>query len=484
MTESVLISVAGGVLGTVLALWAFQTLASVVIPMLTPVGLPPFFIDASPDFRVIAVMAAVTLGTGVLFGLAPAFQVSKPDLHAAIKQGAQSTGGPRRGRLQGALVGVQVAMTMVLMVGVGLLLRGLTATQTIDPGFEFRNIAVATYDLLGGGYDPAEAPVFQRRLLEEVRALPGVEAAAQAITEPLNTDTEGTAIGLPTQDRSQFRGVDLNGVTPDYFDVVGIPIVRGRAFEDADMTDGSTAAIVTESTARNLWPGEEPIGQRLLDGGRARSRRRARDRRRGARCASDGGGQVEPYYLYLPAAPQAAFLFRLLVKSRTDFTSTAAAIRAAAERLDPGTCGAGEPARGQLRLLAQALEHFDGARRVARLPRADARRRRDLRCRRVLRRPAHTRDRDPRGARCTPGQPARDDPQAHDAPRRGRRRHRPRRRNRRIERAVERAVRREPVRSDRHRCRCAVRAWRCVHGRFAPGRKAIRQHPLAALHHD
>jgi putative ABC transport system permease protein len=336
MTESVLISVAGGVLGTMLALWAFQTLASVVIPMLTPADLPPFFIDASPDSRVIAVMAAVMLGTGVLFGLAPAFQVSKPDLHAAIKQGAQSTGSPRGGRLQSTLVGVQVAMTMVLMVGVGLLLRGLTVTETTDPGFEPRDVAVASYDLRGGGYDLAEAAAFQRRLLEEVRGLPGVEAAAQALTEPLNADTEGAGIRLPTQDRTQLRGVDMNAVTPDYFDVVGIPIVRGRAFEDAEMTDGSVAAIVTESTARNLWPNQEPIGQTLLMAvgpdqdvaieivGVARDAQTA------------VVGLVEPYYLYLPAAPRGAFLFRLVVKSRTDFVSTAAAIRAAAERLDPG----------------------------------------------------------------------------------------------------------------------------------------------------
>jgi predicted permease len=335
LTESVLISIAGGVLGTVLALWAFQALAAIVIPTLTPVGLPPFFIDASPDFRVIAVMAAVTLGTGVLFGLAPAFQVSKPDLHAAIKQGAQTTGSPRRGRLQGTLVGVQVAMTMVLMVGVGLLLRGLTATQTIDPGFDSRGVAVASYELRGS-YNLEEAGAFQRRLLRDIQALPGVEVAAHAITEPLNIDTQGLPIGLPTQDRNQFRTMALNGVTPDYFDVVGISIVRGRAFEDGDMTDRSPAAIVTESTARNLWPGEEPLGQRLLMAvgpdqdvalevvGVARD------------AQVTAVGQVEPYYLYRPVPSSTVFLFRLLVKSRTDFASTAAAIRAVVEDLDPG----------------------------------------------------------------------------------------------------------------------------------------------------
>jgi predicted permease len=337
VTESVLISVTGGALGSVLAVWAFQTLAAVVIPTLMPPGSWPLFIDASPDFRVIAVMAAVTLGAGVLFGLAPAFRVSKPDLHAVIKQDAHGTSGRRGGgRLQGVLVGVQVAMTMVLIVGVGLLLRGLAATQTVDLGFDARDIAVASYDLRGGGYDDAEAAAFQRRLLDEVRGLPGVETAAQVITEPLNSDTEGSGIRLPTEDRSRVRGVAINGVTADYFDVVGIPIVRGRAFEDADMTDGSVATIVTESTARNLWPDQDPVGQRLLLAvGRDQDVTlevvgMARD----AQIAVVG--QVEPYYLYLPAAPRSAQLLQLLVKSRTDFASTAAAIRAAAGRLDAG----------------------------------------------------------------------------------------------------------------------------------------------------
>ncbi len=335
LTESVLIAVAGGVLGSVLAVWAFQALASIVIPALTIPGLPPFFIDASPDFRVVTVMTAVMLGTGVLFGLAPAFQVSKPDLHAAIKQGAQFAGSPRGGRLQGTLVGVQVATTMVLMVAVGLLLRGLTATQATDPGFGIRDVAVASYDLQGGGYDPAEAAVFQRRLLDEVRALPHVEAAAQVITEPLNSDTEGAGIRLPTQDRAQTRGADMNAITAAYFDVVGIPIVRGRAFEDTDMTDTAGVAIVTESTARNLWPNQDPIGQPLIVAGiNGDFTLEVVGVARDAQVTTVG--QVEPYYLYLPASPRAAQLLRLVVKSRTDFASTAAAIRAAAARLDPG----------------------------------------------------------------------------------------------------------------------------------------------------
>jgi hypothetical protein len=152
----------------------------------------------------------------------------------------------------------------------------------------------------------------------------------------LNPDAESAGIRLPTQDRAQFRSADWNPITPGYFDVLGIPIVRGRAFEDADMTDNSGVTIVTESTASNLWPGQDPIGQRLLMAfgpdqevalevvGVARD------------AQTTVVGQVEPYFVYRPAAPRGAQFLRLVVKSRTDFASTAAAIRAAAERLDAG----------------------------------------------------------------------------------------------------------------------------------------------------
>jgi predicted permease len=335
LTESVLIAIAGGVLGSMVALWSFQALVALALPMLTPAGVPPLLIDPSPDVRVLAIMSTVMLLAGLVFGLAPAVQVSNPDLHTAIKQDAHGSG-TRGGRLQATLVGVQVAMCMVLMIGVGLMLRGFNATQTIDPGFDARNVAVASYDLRGGGYDPAEADAFQRRLLEQVRALPDAEGAAQAVIEPLRADREAAAIRLPTQDRNQQRVVDFNGVTPGYFDVVGIPIVRGRAFEDADMVEESVAAIVTETTARNLWPGQEPIGQRVLMAV-GPDQDVALDVVGIARDAQVTSlGRPPEYYFYLPASPRAAQLLQLLVKSRVDFAVTAAAIRDVVQRLDAG----------------------------------------------------------------------------------------------------------------------------------------------------
>jgi predicted permease len=336
LTESALIAVAGGALGSMLAFWSSQTLLALALPMFTPVGVPPLHIDASPDLRVLAVMSAIVVATSVLFGLAPALRASKPDLHAAIKQDMPGSGGRSGGRLQATLVGVQVALCIVLMIGAGLLFRGLQATQARDLGFEYRNVAVASYDLRGGGYDAAEAAVFQRRLLEEVRTLPGIDAAAQAVLEPLRADSEDRAIRLPTQDRSELRVVGANGITPGYFDLIGTPIVRGRAFSDADMTDQSRSVIVTETTARNLWPGRDPLDETLMMaiGPDQEIPLRVVGVVRDAQVTSIG--EPVPYYLYLPASPRAAQLLQLLVKSSLDLTSTAAAVRAAVARLDAG----------------------------------------------------------------------------------------------------------------------------------------------------
>jgi hypothetical protein len=140
---------------------------------------------------------------------------------------------------------------------------------------------------------------------------------------------------LPNEERSRYRSAELNGVTPAYFELVGIPILRGRTFEDAELTDTATSVIVTEATARNYWPGEDPIGRSLtMAAGQNREITLnvigvARD----AQVTSVG--QVEPYYLYLPASPRIATLLQLLVKSRADFASTAAAVRAAMQALDP-----------------------------------------------------------------------------------------------------------------------------------------------------
>jgi putative ABC transport system permease protein len=220
---------------------------------------------------------------------------------------------------------------MALMIGAGLLLRGLHAAQTLDPGFASSDVTVLSYDYVDAtGYE--EDPAFWQRLMEDIRALPGVEGAAYALREPLGDDFVRTAVRLPTEGENELRIAEFNLVDPGYFSVVGLPIVLGRTFTDAELASDARVAIVSESTARNFWGGADPIGQTLLW-------RPARDQEVALRIVGvveDAQvrtlGQIDPYYLYMPVRSSD----KLLVKSSMDFASTASAIRTVVRALDPG----------------------------------------------------------------------------------------------------------------------------------------------------
>jgi predicted permease len=328
LAEAVLLAAAGGALGSAFALWSSQGLVTFALSGLPGASL--LMIDTAPDGRVFAYAFSLTLATGVLFGLLPALRASKRDLHTAMK-GASTVGQRSEGRLQGALIGAQVALSMVLMIAAALLLRGLYEAQTVEPGFRYQGVAVASFDLTRGGYDEARAAVFQRQLVERVGALPGVDAVAQAQWAPLAGDFQMMA-ALPGEQR--FFPLGFNNVSADYFSLLEIPIVRGRAFTADDETDASTAAIVTETTARRLWPDRDPIGQKLTIGvtgnqvdvgvvGVARD----------AQVVEIG--DLTSSYVYLPTSPRTQRVLTLLVRSG-DFAATAAGVREAIAELDPG----------------------------------------------------------------------------------------------------------------------------------------------------
>jgi predicted permease len=335
LAESALIAAAGGLLGSLLALWTVQSLVQLAIAAL-PANAPALAIDATPDGRVLLFAFVVTLGSGVLFGLLPALQASKPDLHAAMKVDVAGAG-RSGGRLQAALVGVQVAVCMVLAVCAGLLLRSLENTQTVDPGFEYQNVAVVDFNLTAAGYDAPRAAIFQRQLVERVSALPGIDDVAQAALTPLFPGGRGV-MGRPAG-AEQWIPIRINQVTPNYFSLTAMPIVRGRTFTDAELADGG-AIVVTEATARSLWPGLDPIGQTL---------QWALSNVFGAEpvqtvdlqvvgVAKDAQitaiGEVPSNYVYF-SAEQMPVPLQLMVKSAVDFAATARGIRAAAAELDP-----------------------------------------------------------------------------------------------------------------------------------------------------
>jgi predicted permease len=265
LAESLLLAILGGTLGSAIATWLSRPLLRLLLSHL-PEGLPPLALDAGPDLHVLVYALGITLLTGIAFGLAPAIHATRADLSLAMKEeGAEAQSGSSRGGwLRNTLVGIQVAVCMALLLTAGLLLRGLTRAQTIDPGFSMKDIAVASFDLVGSAYSDGKAAGFQRQLAERVAAIPGIDRVAQAGVSPLSDNHVGSNFSVPG--RNQDYDLEFTNVSPEYFSLLHIPLVRGRNFTVAETRAGSPVAILNETTARQLWPGEDPIGKHLREG--------------------------------------------------------------------------------------------------------------------------------------------------------------------------------------------------------------------------
>jgi macrolide transport system ATP-binding/permease protein len=330
LTESLLLALAGGLLGSLIAFWSSRKITQFVMSHLPHDLLSGLTLNVAPDMRVLAFALLLTLLTGIAFGLIPALQSSRLDLNTAMKgDGTSCVSGKKSGRfLLNALVGAQVAVCMVLLLAAGLLLRGLYYAQTVDPGFEEKNVAEMFLNLRAQGYDEHRATAFIGRLLERIGGLPGVVEVAQAECAPLSHDFSVghfTILG-----RADQISIEYNHVSPEYFSVVGIPIVRGRGFGPGETHD-APGVIVTESTARQLWPGEDPLGNTLREStGREYSV---------IGVAKDAQvshlGELNTSYLYFPAGPEDDSRSYVLVRYATGFKDVSNGIRHAMKSLDP-----------------------------------------------------------------------------------------------------------------------------------------------------
>ncbi|HEY6270654.1 MAG TPA: ABC transporter permease, partial [Terriglobales bacterium] len=333
LTESLLLASCGAVLGTIVAFWVFASLLRILLSHLPP-GTPTFFVNVSPDFHVLAYMVALTLFTGITFGLAPALNATRADLTLAMKDdGAETQAGSGRGGwMRSTLVAVQIAVCMVLLLAAGLLLRGLERTRTIDPGFSMKNTALISFDLVGAGYDDQRAQEFQQRLIDRVSAIPGVDVVAQAGVSPLSHDHVIDSFSIPG--RKEDYDIEFTNVSPGYFLLLRIPIVRGRNFTEAENRAGSPVVILTESTARRMWPGEDPLGKSLRDGaGSPGTDLQVVGIAKDAEVALLG--EIPKLYLFLPAGPKEQSKMLLMAHGSSDFTAIATDIRTAAQALDP-----------------------------------------------------------------------------------------------------------------------------------------------------
>jgi len=259
VTESVMLSLAGGLGGLLLAAWINNLVASIKLP--TDIAL---VFDLHLDWRVLAFALAVSLATGVFFSLLPALQSSNPELVPALKDDS-SLSGFRRSRLRNSLVVVQVAVSLVLLVCAGLVVRSLQVAQKTRPGFTPENAVALSFDLGLQGYTEEKGRAFQRQLIERTQTIPGVRSVALTSTVPLTLDYSYTSIYVEGQAITSTNELPVavpNEISPNYFHTMEIPL-RGRDFTERDDKEESRVAIINETFARRFFPGREAIGRRF-----------------------------------------------------------------------------------------------------------------------------------------------------------------------------------------------------------------------------
>ncbi len=265
LTESLVLSLLAGVIGLLVAVWGRNVMYAFVPPAPVPISFEIGFTN-----RVIAFAAALTGLTALLFGLLPALRASRPDLVGSLKDEI-GEGRPRRFSLQGGLVVAQLALSVLSLVAAGLFVRSLQSANAIDLGFTAPDsVLLVGTDLSLAGYSDSAAVRVMGVLLERVRAVPGVAAAGAASMVPLGfggTNSSGTEIEGYTPAKDENTSINRSSVTTGYFEAMGIPIVRGRSFERPDEGGGTHVVIVNQAFADRYWPGLDPIGRRLRQGG-------------------------------------------------------------------------------------------------------------------------------------------------------------------------------------------------------------------------
>ena len=257
LVESLLLSSIACVAGVMLAWWLARMLLG-----LKPTSLP-ITLEVPMDWRVLLFALLVSLATGVIFGLVPALRSAAVNAAPVLKEEGQ-TAGLRKSRLRSMLLIGEIATCVVLLTGATLCVRSLMHANSIDPGFDTQHIAIATLDPGSLGYTPEKVSAFYRQLMEHVLALSGVTTASYAGYLPLGTSEEVTSVGkhiVKDPDRSR---TDVFRVDPGYFSTMGITLLRGRDFTQKESDSAEPdAVVVNEVLARQLWPGQDPIGKRI-----------------------------------------------------------------------------------------------------------------------------------------------------------------------------------------------------------------------------
>jgi putative ABC transport system permease protein len=332
LTESVLLALTGGLLGLLLAYLGVRFLLSLnenLIPRANEIGI---------DGRALAFTFGVSLLTGVLFGLAPALQSSKTDLHETLKEGGRSGVAHARRWLRSSLVVFEVTSALVLLIGAGLLIKSFWRVQEVNPGFNPKNLLVMQLSLPNTKYkEPPQIDGFFQKILQEIAALPGVKSAGISSSLPMsgmNSSGSFAIEGRTTPPGEMAPWGNRWAAGASYFQTMNIPLIRGRYFDDRDVSNSPGAAIIDETMARKFWPNEDPLGKRLaFEGGQNNPRWREivgivrHVKQRGL----DGESPVQYYYPHRQRPSSSVFL---VIRTEAEPQSATSAVRGVIQSAD------------------------------------------------------------------------------------------------------------------------------------------------------
>ena len=335
LTESIMLAVVGGVAGLLLATWAVSWLVS-----LGPETIPRVH-EISVDPRVAGFTLLLSLATGVVFGLAPALQVSRPDLTDALKESGRTTAGLRGSWLRGALVMSEVGLSLVLLVGAGLMIRSFAKLNQVDTGFDPERVLALGIAALPNKYPSDEqVATFYSQILENVAATPGVESVGAITDLPFsgsNTSDSFTIEGRPAIPKEAEPSTEYRVVTPQYFRSMGIPLLAGRDFTNTDTKQSPNVVIISDAFARQHFAGENPLGHRIRLQGQERDPLQivgvvgdVRD------LALDQAPTPEAYVPYLqnPLSPTYERSMTIVARTKSDPSSIVGSLRAVLTSLD------------------------------------------------------------------------------------------------------------------------------------------------------
>ena len=326
LIESLVLSFLGGGLGLLFAVWGVGVIEAIG-PKINPV-----FNGFRIDLRVLAFTFAASLLTGLIFGLAPALQMSRPNLAEALKEGGRSaSASATRNRLRGALVVAEISMTLVLLVAAGLLLRTMRQLGNVDKGFNSQGVLTMNLGLPNVKYPKPENVVsFYKEAGRRIAALPGVKAAGATSVLPFSDNFDGR--GLAVEDHPKPRGeeisVDLYVVTPGYLRALEIPLLRGRTINEQDTVDSIKVALINQTMAHGLWANDEPIGKRIKFPGNEKD---PQPWRTIVGVVSDVSqyalDRPAPMQIYLPHEQYPTRFNTIVVKTETDTATMTAAVK-------------------------------------------------------------------------------------------------------------------------------------------------------------